>query len=118
MDLIKTPDGIINELVEIRQRAAEGVEIQHEAEVELANAQLALDLAESRALLAAQGTVVDRQATARLQTEDQRLAADIAKAKLNRVRTKLKLLSEAQMSVQTQARMVELTYRTAGIGER
>jgi hypothetical protein len=118
MDSIKTPDGIINELVEIRQRASEGVEIQHEAEVELANAQLALDLAEARALLAAQGTVVDRQATAKIQTEEHRLAADIAKAKLNRVRTKLKLLSEAQMSVQTQARMVELTYRTAGIGER
>jgi hypothetical protein len=118
MDLIKTPDGIIHELVEIRQKAAEGVEIQHQTEVELANAQLAFDLAEARALLAAQGTVVDRQATAKLQTEEERLAVDLAKAKLNRVRTRLKLLSEAQMSVQTQARMVELTYRTAGVGER
>jgi hypothetical protein len=77
-----------------------------------------LDRAESLALLESQGTVVDRQATAKLKTEEERLAVDLAKAQLNRVKTKLRMLSESQMSVQTQARMVELTYRSAGLGER
>ena len=117
MNLIKTPDNIIHELMKIREDAAKGVDIQYDAETDLAQAQLALDRAESNALLESQGTVADRQAIAKLKTETERLAVDLAKAQLNRVKTRMKLLSEAQMSVQTQARMVELTYRTAGTGE-
>lgn len=118
MDPIKSPDGIIAELVEIRKMAAQGVEAQIEAETKMVHAVLAAERAEALALLEAQGTVVDRQAVAKLKSEEERLAADLAKAQLNRVRTKMKQLSEAQMNIQTQARMVELTYKTAGIGER
>lgn len=118
MEVIRTPDSIIADLVEIRRKAAEGVEVQFAAEEELVRLTLAAERAEALALLEAQGTVVDRQATAKILSEEERLAADLAKAKLNRVKTRLKQLSEAQMNVQTQARMVELTYRTAGIGER
>jgi hypothetical protein len=118
MNLIKTPDSIINELVSIREQASKGIDIQYEAETNLAQAVLALDRAEASALLESQGTVVDRQAVAKLKTEPERLAVDLARAQLNRVKTRMKLLSEAQMSVQTQARMVELTYRSAGLGER
>lgn len=118
MDSIRTPDAIIQELVEIRRQAALGVDAQLDAEIKLVNLTLAAERAEALALLEAQGTVVDRQAVAKLKSEEARLAQDLAKAQLNRVKTKLRQLSEAQMSVQTQARMVELTYRTAGIGER
>jgi hypothetical protein len=61
---------------------------------------------------------MDRQAVAKLKTEDERLAADLAKAEFNRVKTKMKVLEQAQMSVQTQARLVELMWKSAGQGER
>lgn len=118
MSEIVTPDVIIRELVSIRSEAQKGIEAQYEAEKELAEAVLALDTAEAKALLDAQGTVVDRQAIAKLKTEDERLRESLARAKFNRVKTKLRLLEQAQMSVQTQARLVELMYRSAGMGER
>jgi hypothetical protein len=118
MESIKTPDGIIAELVEIRKQAARGVEIQEEVEREYVAALLAAERAEAAAFLEATGTEKLRQAVAKIKSEPERMAAELAKVKLNRVKTKLKQLSEAQMSVQTQARMVELTYRTAGVGER
>ena len=113
-----TPDSIIRELVAIRAEAQKGIEAQYAAEMELANAVLALDTAEAKALLEVQGTVADRQAVAKLRTEEERSAEAIARAKFNRVKTKLKLLEQAQMSVQTQARLVELMYKSAGMGER
>lgn len=118
MDLIKSPDGIIAELVSIRESAAKGVEMQYEVEVELVGLQLAAERAEMLALLEAGGTVVDRQATAKLASAELREKADLCRARLSRIKLKMKQLSEAQMSVQTQARMVELTYKTAGVGER
>lgn len=117
MDLV-TPDAIIAQLVDIREQAARGVSAQYEAEKKLAEATLAADTAEARALLDAAGTVVDRQAMAKLASEKERFAEAIARAEYNRVKTKLRLLEQAQMSVQTQARLVELMYRSAGIGER
>lgn len=118
MSDLKTPDAIIAELVHIRAEADRGVEYQYKAEMKVAEATLAAETAEAKALLEAQGTVVDRQAVAKIKSESERFALAVAKAELNRVRTKLKLLTEAQMSVQTQARMVEMMYKTAGLGER
>lgn len=118
MQEFKTPDSVIAELVSIKAEAAKGADAQYAAEVKLAEATLAAEKAEALALLNAQGTVVDRQAIARLECEDERLAEALAKAEFNRVRTKMRVLEQAQMSVQTQARLVELQYRTAGIGER
>lgn len=118
MDLIKNPDGIIAELVSIRESAAKGVELQYETEVELVGLQLAAERAELMALLEAGGTIPDRQATAKLASADLREKADLCRARLTRIKSRMKQLSEAQMSVQTQARMVELTWRTSGIGER
>lgn len=118
MNDLVTPDVIIQQLTVIRHEAHRGIDAQYDAERKLAEATLALDTAEAKALLNAQGTVVDRQAVAKLQTADERLAVDLARAEYNRVKTKLRLLEQAQMSVQTQARLVEMTYKTAGIGER
>lgn len=118
MTELVTPDAIIRQLVDIRAEASKGIEAQYAAERELADAVLALDTAEAQALLDAQGTVVDRQAVAKLRTTKEREAEGLARAKYNRVKTKLRLLEQAQMSVQTQARLVELMYKSAGIGER
>lgn len=114
----QTPDSIINDLVGIRAEASKGVDALFAAEEEVAKARLAYDSARSHALLDAKGTVVDREALATIHTEVEKFALDIAVAKLSRVKAKLRVLQDAQTSIQTQARMVELTYKTAGLGER
>lgn len=115
---LKTPDSIIAELVSIRAEAAKGVSAQYDAEVKLAKLTLDAELAEAKALLSAQGTVQERNALAKLHSATPRLDADIAKAEFNRVKTKMKMLEMSQMSVQTQARLVELMFKSAGMGER
>lgn len=109
----QTPDSIIQDLKQIRNESAKGVEALFVAEEELAKCELAFDRAYSEAIMANQGTALDRQALAVLASSEAKFRRDIARAKVARVKTKLKLLSEHQMSVQTQARMVELTWRTS-----
>jgi hypothetical protein len=116
--MIDSPDDIIRQLGEIRTEAAKGVTAQFDAEVKMAEAELAAETAEAKALLNAGGTVAERQAVAKIQTEELQLAAAIAKAEYNRVKTKLRHLDAAQSSLQTAARMLEVTWRTAGVGER
>lgn len=115
---LQTPDSVIAQLVAIRAEASKGVDALYNAEIKHVKLLIDAETVEAKALLAAEGTVVDRQAVAKLKSADARFNADVAKAELNRVKTKLKVLSEQQMSVQTEAKMVELTYRTAGLGER
>lgn len=116
--MIDSPDDIIKQLAEIRAEAARGVTAQYEAEVKMAELELVAETVEAKALLNAGGTVADRQAVAKIQAEEAALAAAIAKAEYNRVKTKLRHLDQAQSSLQTAARMLEVTWRTAGIGER
>jgi hypothetical protein len=116
--MIDSPDDIIRQLVDIRNEAAKGVVAQFDAEVKMAQCEIAAETAEAKALLDAGGTVADRQAVAKIQTEELQLAAAIAKAEYNRVKTKLRHLDAAQSSLQTAARMLEVTWRTAGVGER
>lgn len=114
----RTPDTIIAELVDIRRQAGKGADAQFEAEEDMVRLVLAAERIEALAFMEATGTVEHCKAVAKVKSEEARLAADIAKAKLNRIKTKLRQLSEAQMNVQSQARMVELMYKTAGTGER
>ena len=112
MDL-QTPDTIIQTLEAIRRESSKGVDALHAAEENLVKSELAYDTAWAKALLNAKGTVEDKKALATLATEQEKLDADLARVAVNRIKTKLKILSEQQMSVQTQARMVELTWRTS-----
>ena len=87
-----------------------GVEALYEAEIELADAERALDLVEIKAFMEAQGTVADRQALGKLEAIDARFERDVCKAKVNRVRTKLKalegeIIANATMSKIMQAEM-------------
>ena len=118
MDHLQTPDSIIAELVHIRAEAQKGVTAQYDAEVKLAKATLEVDRVESLAYLGHPGTAGEKNAQAKLSSLDARDSELMAKAEYNRVKTKLRLLEQAQMSVQTQARLVEMMYRTAGMGER
>ena len=115
MTEIVTPDQIIRALVELRSEAEKGIEAQYRAEVELSQKQLEAERAEAAAFLRINGLVADRTALAKLESSDLRAEADIAKAKYNRVKTKLQQLSQSQSAIQTQARMVEITYAQAGL---
>lgn len=112
------PDDIIRELRRINTESAKGITILADAEKKAIEKQLEADSAEARALLASSGNIPERQAVAKIAAEDVRLEAEIAKAEVSRIKTKLRHLQDQQSNLQTQARMVELTWRTAGVGER
>lgn len=114
---IITPDQIINELIEIRENAARGVEVLHQAELKMLTAELELEKREAIAYLSAEGSIGERNAKVTLMTEQEALDHAVTKAEYNRVKSKLKQLELSQMSVQTQAKLVELTYRTAHVGQ-
>lgn len=83
----------------------------YDAEVKLAEAENLLDLVENRAFIKNSGSVAERQAMARLEAADSRLARDIARAELNRVRVKIKSIEQAIMATQTLVKLTELEAR-------
>jgi len=111
----QTPDSIIADLIAVRSESAKGVEALFDAEKNLVAAELEYDRAYSLALLNAKGTVVDRQALATLESSSERERRDVARAVVSRVKTKLRVLSEQQMNIQSQARMVELMWKSSGL---
>lgn len=113
-----TPDLVIQELMDIRRQSEKGVNILAEAEQKLLRLELEAERIEAQTLLNSEGTVVDRQARAKLASHEARDAAGLARVEVNRVKTKLKHLSESMMAVMHAGKMVEITYKTAGIGER
>lgn len=112
--MIEYPQDVIRELGALRDQAELGAKVLADAEIKLVQLELAADKQESLVFLEAQGSVADRNHVARIKSIDQREAAELAKVEVNRIKVKLKQLSEAQMNVQTQARMVELQWKTAG----
>lgn len=118
MTSISTPDAIIEQLVAIRQEAEKGIRAQYEAEVKTAELELEAEKQFALEFIKAVGSVAHKEAVAKLKSGDARLAADVAKAEWQRIKTRLRHLELAQSSLQTQAKMVEITYRNAGLGER
>lgn len=101
------PSEITSALAELTQLNRKGVELLFECETELAHAEHKLDTTESGAFLAAQGTVADRQALARLEAADARLERDLAKAKVSRVKTKLRVIESEMMALATRAKLTQ-----------
>jgi NADPH-dependent 7-cyano-7-deazaguanine reductase QueF-like protein len=102
-----TPLQIAQQLAELTQENNRGADALYAVEVELAEAENRLDLIEQRAFIKAQGTVADRTALARLEAADARLERDLAKAKANRVRVKIKALETSIMATATQAKLIQ-----------
>jgi hypothetical protein len=111
--VIETPLQVVSELSAIRADSEKGLALLFEAEQEYVRLDSDAEKAEAQAFLDAQGTVADRQAIARLRAAEAREKAELQKARVNYIKTKLKHLSEATMAVQTSARMVELQWRTS-----
>lgn len=111
MDII-TPGHIIQELQRLTAEMDKGSNALYDAECRLADAEAAYDKAVSLAFLNNQGTVADRQAVAKLQSVDEKLKADLARAEFNRVKTKMKTLSDQATMMAVMSKNVELQWRT------
>lgn len=111
MEII-SPGQIIQELQRLIAEMDKGSNALYDAECRLADAEAAYDKAVSLAFLNNQGTVADRQAVAKLQSVDEKLKADLARAEFNRVKVKMKTLSDQATMMAVMSKNVELQWRT------
>lgn len=108
---IVSPDHIIGKLNELIQSGEKGVNALYDAEMKVADRDLVYEKAYQSAFLEAQGTVADRTAVARLKTAELKFEHDMAKVELNRVKAKIKQISDAGTLTAVIAKQVELTFR-------
>jgi multidrug resistance efflux pump len=108
---METPKQVIRELERIRLQSEQGISLLAEAEVKYLELASAADRIEATELLSAQGTIVDRQAVAKLKAMDSRFEADLARAELNRIKAKIRHLSESQMAVMAAGKLIQIEWR-------
>ena len=113
MTEIITPADVIAELNRLMSESQKGIQAMYDAEIKVANLDAEYERAWAVATLEATGTALDRQATAKLACIDLKLALDIAKAELTRVKTKLRAIDSASVATSVIAKHVELAYRSA-----
>ena len=111
MEII-SPGHIIQELQRLTAEMDKGSNALYDAECKMADAEAAYDKAVSLAFINNQGTVADRQAVAKLQAVEEKLKADLARAEFNRVKTKMKTLSDQATMMAVMSKNVELQWRT------
>ena len=98
---------IVQELYELTQENRKGIEFYAEAMDHLARCENQLDKIEAHAFINAEGSVADRTAKAKLTAAEARLERDLAKAQVERVRAKLRMIESAIMAQATAAKMVQ-----------
>jgi len=108
---METPKEVIRELEKIRNQSEQGIALLAEAEIKYLELASAADRVEATELLSAQGTIVDRQAVAKLKAMDSRFEADLAKVELNRIKAKIRHLSESQMAVMAAGKLIQMEWR-------
>lgn len=102
---------IQKQIAELIAENAKGATALFETESALAQAEYDLDLTEQKAFIAAEGTVADRTAIARLKAAENRLQRDLRKAEHNRVRVKIKQIETALIALSTQAKLIGVETR-------
>lgn len=102
---------IISEIQELTALNRKGVEALFEAEEELAHAENELDSLEARAFLTAEGSVADRTAKAKLEAAEARLRRDLARASVNRIKTKLRVIESELVAQSTMAKILQAETR-------
>ena len=101
------PSEIILELQELTATNKKGVEALYEAEINLAGMELDLDQTEAGAFISATGSIAERTAIAKLASAEARFQRDLAKAQVNRVRTKLRTIESAIMAQATMSKLLQ-----------
>jgi hypothetical protein len=112
---IENPLDVNRELMAIRKQSEAGLNLLAECEQKRVRLELEAERQEALAFLDSQGTIPDRQAVAKLKSQEAREAAELAKVEVNRIKSKLRHLSEALMATQSAGKMIELQFRTAGL---
>ena len=97
---------IQRQLAELIAENSRGSTALFEAEKALAEAEYDLDLAEQKAYIKASGTVRDREAIAKLESAEPRLARDLRRAEMNRIKTKVKAIETATVAISIQAKLI------------
>jgi len=97
----------IEELRHIQREMAKGSQALFDAESKVAEAEYVYERTLALSFLNAEGTAGERTAQSKFDASDARLDADLAKAQLNRVKSKFKTLELQQMGVQTISRLIE-----------
>jgi hypothetical protein len=105
------PQDVVTELKRLTEEIRKGSSALYEAEVKLAHCEHELDTVEQTAFIRSEGTVADRNALSKLESSQERLQRDLAKAELNRIRMKVKGLESAVMATQTMSRLLEMEAR-------
>ena len=108
---METPKEVIKELEKIRNQSEQGIALLAEAEIKYLELASAADRVEATELVSAQGTIVDRQAVAKLKAMDVRFEADLAKVELSRIKAKIRHLSESQMAVMAAGKLIQMEWR-------
>ena len=103
----------MEELQRITKEMDRGASALYDAECKLADADSTYDRAVSLAFLNNSGTVADRQAVAKLQAVEEKLKADLARAEYNRIKTKMRTLSDQATMMAVMSKNVELQWRHA-----
>lgn len=111
MGNILTPDMVIQELQRIVEESSKAPNAIYDAECLLADREFEYERIYASAFLSAEGSVALREVLAKQEANEARLAADLAKAELNRVRNKAKQLADAGVLVATMSKNVETMYR-------
>jgi hypothetical protein len=112
MEII-TPGHIVLELQRLTKEMDRGASALYDAECKMADAEAAYDRAISLAFINNDGTVADRQAVAKLKAVNERLQADLAKAEYNRVKTKMRTLSDQATMMAVISKNVEIQWKHA-----
>ena len=105
------PLRIISDIQELTALNKKGVEALFEAEETLAHADNALDKIEAISFLDADGSVAERTAKAKLASADARLERDIARASVNRIKTKLRAIESELVAQSTMAKIMQAETR-------
>ena len=118
MTEIVTPDQIISELSAVRNESARGPRELERAERDYLIAKRQYDREYALAYKRASGPVEDRKQQAIIDADSFAQAMDDAQIALNYVKAQSRSFDSQQSNLQTQAKLVEITYRLSGVGER
>jgi hypothetical protein len=102
---------IQTQIAELIAENSKGATALFEAERLLAEAEYTLDTIEQKAFIAAEGTVADRTAIARLKSAEARLQRDLRRAEMTRVKVKIKQIETALMALATQAKLIGVEFK-------
>ena len=99
---MRTPEHVVEDIRQTRAELLRGSSAIYDAETAAELAELAAQKAEDLAFINAEGSVELKKAAARLAAAEDAEAAVIARAGLNRVKTKIRGLESALVSLQAE----------------